>query len=571
MTSSLIRQNEVATGLAPVTYDYTSTWDVATSAWQNQVDNFNFTSSDNLKYDARKEQVAKYEQLSGKSLSSFGSAIDGDINKAWEMIDKDILQKRNEGVLGWDQVPTSDEVMEQAREKARQAGVDFQDTVARAAPDAYPTIGSIAGSIAGWMSDPVQAGVAIATAPLTGGGSLAAPTFAARAAWVGRAALAEAGVSAATEIPLQFAIKDWQQEIGNEYGFGDVVESIALAGAGGAIVSGGVNTALRSWRFANVRPRAGDGETEQVVIQNIKDAGEQLSAGVPPQQLKLDPRAVGRKFEGGLTYDHLDVADRFVSAGLKESELDKFAKSQFISEKIKEYGVDATLFRAKDLSKAQEDYLAVADSIPKMVSEAQAKVVELDAIEAKLADISKRYGEKSDEASLVAKEYAAKEAQIKAMDKKIMSAYGRRKSLAKEIHSTKLAQDADKNLLDLSNNKIPDSLAKKYSAYKKNVKEALAIRKDYDKQMRDYADQLLERPNITPDSEMSAIAADPSYSKAVEQAYKAEVADVLTGDKKDMDVIIDGVKRKMSEVDAEIKAEQSFAKRIMACAFGGAA
>jgi hypothetical protein len=89
--------------------------------------------------------------------------------------------------------------------------------------------------------------------------------------------------------------------------------------------------------------------------------------------------------------------------------------------------------------------------------------------------------------------------------------------------------------------------------------------------MRDYADQLLERPNITPDSEMSAIAADPSYSKAVEQAYKAEVADVLTGDKKDMDVIIDGVKRKMSEVDAEIKAEQSFAKRIMACAFGGAA
>lgn len=98
------------------------------------------------------------------------------------------------------------------------------------------TVGGFAGTMAGAMTDPINA-----VSVMFGAGA---------ASGVLRTALVEAGISAGSESFIQATNYDWRKEIDPTYSVSEAVGEVAAAGVGGAVLGGGIKGLAAAWQRA---------------------------------------------------------------------------------------------------------------------------------------------------------------------------------------------------------------------------------------------------------------------------------------------------------------------------------
>lgn len=574
--SSLIRDSQVNPGYSPIEYSYTYEGDIAAAAFEDQRWNMNASSVQSMMYD---EYVTAKEKYTALTNEPFTMSSDESLQGAWtRRADRIIEQNRLQGLEGWAEVPTSSEINEKAKEKARQARLDYDSAVARAAPGVWKRASSFAGGMAGWFSDPFQTGVALATAPL--GGTIAGP-----AASMLRIATVEGLVGAAEEAAYQPTIMAWQKEVGHEYTLGDAMTNVAFAGGAGFGLSYGLMALARAKNFKgfgpdevskifnlskkeslNESPRIQDAEGELAKTENVRYAISEMEQRRMPDPAKFNPSSSARVFnEDAVTFEHAQVAQKFIESGAKKSELDVFGRQAFIDEMKREFSYDANLprydigkLRAKvsETSKAADDTRA---EIKAALAEARA----LDNVPANEAVLEKMAANKLKTASL---------------NKKLETQLRNIAASEKKIQTTATALDADNMLARLANNEIPLEMNSRYTTYKKNLKSAFKDIQEYEAKVRQTADAIFHdrlsaimsegNPVRIKDAQDAVTKMDdPELAKVEEQDFKRDVKDALTG--ADEVIEIDGVKMKMSEIMDEINEDEDFMKQLGTCITGG--
>jgi hypothetical protein len=143
-------------------------------------------------------------------------------DKYIEQYIKELKQKDPEK---YKNILTIEQVEENARNRARVSKREFENASIRS-KGFTSFMSSLLGGIAGVATDPVN----IVSSLL--------PFGASKNASVLKTVLAAAGANAATELATQPAIAKWQKEIGEEYGFKEVIENVGFAALFGGSLAG---------------------------------------------------------------------------------------------------------------------------------------------------------------------------------------------------------------------------------------------------------------------------------------------------------------------------------------------
>lgn len=248
-------------------------------------------------------------------------------------------------------------------EEAKQARVAYEDVSSRATTGGW--WGGMAGIAAGSMSDPVNIGITLATAPL---------------AFEGLAAVmaGNAAINVAGEAAVQFApggVRDWQRELGlseAQVG-GETVEALVGAGVGGAVLSGalygvgkGLGAMVRKFGKDGVPADPAQAQTMtelKALLQGnpaeARAAMDSLSAKIdtlPPDiadQVRIIQQA--QKIEDAVAFDALNTKLTMVDAERLTANLADY-------QKLARAIVDDT-FEAGDLRLGRQDVLTMEERI----------------------------------------------------------------------------------------------------------------------------------------------------------------------------------------------------------------
>lgn len=139
-------------------------------------------------------------------------------------LDNIILEGRKSAPQEWAGIKTTAEIEEFTRSVARQARTEFEDTASRATSGTDAIAGSLAGGLTGSFTDPYN----LATMPLGIGSGFG----------ILKTMLFEGGLNAAIEAEQIPSVMKWQKELGYKYGVGEAAADIAMAGGGGAALTG---------------------------------------------------------------------------------------------------------------------------------------------------------------------------------------------------------------------------------------------------------------------------------------------------------------------------------------------
>jgi hypothetical protein len=582
MTASLIRQNEVDIGSQAVSYDYTGWMDIAKANIDSQRLNFNFSSRLEGRADEYRANFDKYLSVSGQELKNVVD-VTVPIADQYKKFDSVILQKRLQGESGYDEVRTSDEINEILYQKARDAQANAEDVAARADPDTWTFSAELAGGVVGWLSDPVQFGLAaVASIPgvLYGVGATAAATITRTVFLEGISeALLETGLQASAVIP-------WQQELGNEYGWDEAWVQIGMAGIlAGGFVGGGfaINKAFggkvptsaifdahqellrRQMLESN---RLLDSELLEAHYRNVDAMGEAFRSGETPRII-ADARVATKPFDDDfVTHDHIVVARDKPDL----VDLDAHAKDVFIRQVTEELKSDQTLARAKDLKSQTASLKALEIELADVRKQIKTGRLELKTFSDLPADplMADRIAKLEDKVGTLNRT----EAKLKAAIKKKEDV----------INMTEAATRADEDLLQLSAGGIPPRLDARYKTYQKNVKAAEKEYLSWQNRVEEFAkDVFKEGEFVGPPTQRLMDAMNsfvgpiprgrdipirtmkelkdnaPKVEASVNHAFDVEVKNSLTGDSNELFdfVDIDGneVRLSAADMDGTIKEE----------------
>jgi len=604
LTASLIRRNEVNVGATPVEFDYTGAADIIAANYRSQMQNFNYMSSVNNVSDLYKENFTKYAAAAGtdeKNLIDYTKTYADQYGK----FDSVILQKRQQGEQAYNDVMTSDEIKQAAMQKARDASAEAQRVSAQASPDTWVWGSEILGAAGGWLSDPTHLIATAATLPIS---SVAAGatlfTGATALGTIGRIAALEGSLEAGVEAFVQYwpdGVKDWQQQLGNEYGHAEAMKSVVLAGLfSGAFTGGamGVSKALGAKipthdliamdkEVVRQQLLKAQGPTDSEVLEahyrNVDYLTTQLN-DVDSPRLSIEGAPVGAKFvDDAVTYDHLNVS-RTVPDTL---DLDTHARGEFIREMVDEYTKDSGLARG-DVGKMVARQGVVADELKKSIDALKTKRLELEAHNKLPAD------------TMTASRTTTIERDIRALEKRVASLKKTEKSLGNKIDASSKAIEADEYLNVLRLGDIPAPLKPRYETYLKNVKAADAEFKAWSKKVEKVAKEIMPQSDdfIGPPTQRlqqamnsfigpirrgevydipdpkTVTKASKQLDEATEASFQVEAKKSLTGESKalhdyeDMDGNM--VKGTAAQIDEMIKEEESFLSKFKSCFFGGA-
>lgn len=561
--SDLVRPEEISFGDSPVTNNFTGWLDIYHAMDKYQQDNLNAASSENLYFDELSASRDKIQEITGEPITlGRGESLRG----AWKnRYDKIIEQNRLEGKTEWNDVYTSSEAEERARERARQSKIDYDKAVENAAPGVSVGTAMVAGGITGWMSDLENLSATALTTPITGALNVG------KSIWA--IAGIEAGANAAMEAGMQPAIKDWQDKVGHEYTTEDMALNIFFAGATGGVfplflhgaskVLGGkgltaetdrVMETLRKQEVLNEKPRELDGAGRAAYDENLKEAVTAFHEARAIDPTKLDPRASPRIFaDDFVTYEHAVVARQVVDSGVKKSEIDKALRQSYIQEKIKEFEIDSKLTRG-DIAKIQKD-------LPVVTKELETARQELSIAKAKM-EAANRIVVKDEKDAMMVK--AAETEYQKAIDKNARL-LKRKTTLENRLQNTARAVQADEHLAKLKSDEIPAGLEKEYAAYKKNVKAAMDSIKKGEPPVLEMNPPPLDKEKV--DAELKAMDS-PEYEAGVKKEFDRAVMEEMDG--KATKIIVfdeDGNPKKMTltELNDELAADEEASKAIKAC------
>jgi hypothetical protein len=566
--ADLVRPEEISFGDSPVDNSFTGWLDIYHAMDKYQQENLNAASSENLFFEELSSSRDKIQELTGKPISlGRGESL----RTAWkDRYDKIIEQNRLEGKTEWNDVYTTTEAEERARERARQSKIDYDKAVQNAAPGVSVGTAQIAGGMTGWMSDLQNFSATALTAPASG--ALAAG----RSIWA--IAGIEAGVNASLEAGMQPAIKDWQNKVGHDYTTEDMVLNIFFAGAtGGAFplfLHGASKTfggkgltaeydrkteLMRKQEALNQKPRELDGAGRAAFDENLKEALTAFHEARAIDPNKLNPKASPRVFaDDFVTYEHAVVARNVIDSGVKKTEVDKALRQPYIQEKIKEFEIDSQLARG-DIAKIQQE-------LPLVTKELEAARQELKIAKAKMDAASKIVVKDEKDAVIVR---AAENEYKKVLDKNARLVK-RKSTLETRLSNTSKAMEADENLARLRNNEIPVALEKEYSVYKKNVKKAMDDIRKAEENLVLAADDFMRNAPLDKaqvDAELK-IMDTPEYEAGVKKEFERAVMEEMDGKSAKMVILDDDGNPKtvtLTELNDELAADEQMANAIKAC------
>lgn len=176
-------------------------------------------------------------------------------------LDRWILAGRESNPDSFSDVPTTGEVEERARDKARLSKRHFEDVMQRARPGFGTGAAAVIGGIGGGFTDPLN----LATLPIGAGASRS----------ILKAALIEGTLNAAVETASLPAVMAWQKEVGHKYGLSEAAGDVGLAFVGGA----GLTTVLRGAVPALRKTAELSGSVSQSFLTRLADS-ERLPGSV---------------------------------------------------------------------------------------------------------------------------------------------------------------------------------------------------------------------------------------------------------------------------------------------------
>lgn len=193
----------------------------------------NTTISLALNVDQEIDRISqRVQQATGKNIEpTFGEQVLGQ-DRGLTRVPPEFLERAREAArnnpdaLG--DIPTSEEgIMESIRQEVQASEQELADISSRA--DFFGTIGGFGGSVAGSLTDPALLASLAAGAPASAG--------------ILRTALTEAGIGAATEVPIQAVVQQQRADLGLDAGLDRALRNIATAGIGGGVLGGGIRAA----------------------------------------------------------------------------------------------------------------------------------------------------------------------------------------------------------------------------------------------------------------------------------------------------------------------------------------
>lgn len=161
--------------------------------------------------------------------------------------------------------PTDEEIQAGAVEKARKAKGE-RDALAAKPGDFASGAGFLLGDIAGAMTDPLNIASMFAGAP-AGAGIL-------------KTAAIEAGIAATSQAVIEAGTAGFKRQVDPEYGLGEAAGNIAAAGAGGAIIGGGLRAAGRALDWWRGRDRS-ELPREMQDALNVTERDQEVRAANP--------------------------------------------------------------------------------------------------------------------------------------------------------------------------------------------------------------------------------------------------------------------------------------------------
>ena len=258
--------------------------DVVTAAFKSFRDNTGSDAAERLTLDERRKNITQAEEILGREIrpedaegfkplklpelkpTIYDSSFDGLKQRSdeavynAEYVDKAVQALKDADPVRYASIKTKEEVREAARERANQSRTDYEKAMRASDSRFNKFVGSLIGGIGAAATDPIN--IAASVIPFGQARSVSLLGF------IGREALINAGAEAA----IQPFVLDWQKELGQEYGFTEAVENVAIAGlfggTVGAVAKGSKPAA--SWMFNRM------GNLKEVPAQ-FKDAAKYMS------------------------------------------------------------------------------------------------------------------------------------------------------------------------------------------------------------------------------------------------------------------------------------------------------
>lgn len=239
---NLLDREKVSPGLVPAQVQSTNFFDVVETSFRSTMDNFRVNSESALIGEGIAERDKKYKELTGRdiyedaypqskrpSLGKAGAIVNPNDEKVQKIIDEFLDQAMKDGRFGDQQLLNYQAITEAAQQRAR-ASLAKQQEAAAGASKTAAIAGSLTGGLGAMFFDPLN----VATLPFGAGASRS----------LLKTIFIEAGINAGIEAASQPFVAEWQNKIGNQYGFTDAIENVGMA----AIFGGGVPLAGRAIR-----------------------------------------------------------------------------------------------------------------------------------------------------------------------------------------------------------------------------------------------------------------------------------------------------------------------------------
>lgn len=275
-------------------YAPTDTGDLIGPSFQNVRQNYTTDAEVRLIGDPLHTRNALIQQRTGRSVSDItGTAAkytnpttDGLVAQATEdndLIDQHIMTGRKENPGIWDGIKTTAEIRAEGKKVADEATKNFEDLAIRNPSTLSRTVGSMAGGMAGAMTDPLN----IATLPLGAGETKAIGAGAFGVArGIALAAAKEGAIQAAIEAASIPQIASWQNQVGHKYGLNEAASDVAMGFLGGAAIRGGMEGAVPALRAA----RKGTAKASSYMLDQVATRAPGLTQSVK-DSLKYMSRA----------------------------------------------------------------------------------------------------------------------------------------------------------------------------------------------------------------------------------------------------------------------------------------
>jgi hypothetical protein len=250
--ATFIKKETAPIGNQPIQQEPSSFTDVLSKQFRSFRDNFITTSRSNLINDQKSERAKLFEEIEGGKLdparaSNYKPFEEPSAQAVLELgpihisnmrkkhdekyIEDYIAELKQKEPEKYKNILTKEELEDQARKTAKLSKLEAQQASARSG-----TFSGVSANLLGGIG-------AVATDPIN---IAVLPFGAARGAGVLRTVLIEAGVNATAELATQPFVSKWQKELGEDYGFKEVVENVGFAALFGGSMAGALKGAKPS-------------------------------------------------------------------------------------------------------------------------------------------------------------------------------------------------------------------------------------------------------------------------------------------------------------------------------------